>query len=150
MAILYADRSDRRKSPGVPGVAGDFIRRSHARYRRLNSPVFAKCVHSRDFLRSPLRIANEVNQSGGRFYHMNFQNGGHERGHFISFHFIFGNEIEVPNHRDRRKRIAQCARINRWRNSLAIFAGDQIRCDWRIKSRVSCVADFKIIRHVNI
>ena len=30
--------------------------------------------------------------------------------------------------------ITQCVRINQWRNSLAIFAGDQIRCDRPIKS----------------
>ena len=28
----------------------------------------------------------------------------------------------------------QCVRINQWRNSVGIFAGDQIRCDRRIKS----------------
>ena len=90
LAILYADRGDRRKSPGVPGAAiaispssllkasntpGDFIRRSrrsaykiadiwHVRYGRLNSPAFAKCARSRDFLRSLLGIASEANPSG--------------------------------------------------------------------------------------
>ena len=32
------------------------------------------------------------------------------------------------------EKIARCVRINRWRKSLAIFAGDQIRRDRRIKS----------------
>ena len=32
------------------------------------------------------------------------------------------------------KKIARCVRINRWRKSFAIFAGDQIRSDRRIKS----------------
>ena len=44
------------------------------------------------------------------------------------------NKLEVPHHRDRGKNIAKCVRINRWRKSLAIFAGDQIRRDRRIKS----------------
>ena len=35
----------------------------HVGYRRLKSPAFAKCAHSRDFLRSSPRIASEVNQS---------------------------------------------------------------------------------------
>ena len=56
LAILYADPGDRRKSPGVPGAAiavladrGDRRLKSHVRYRRLNSPAFAKCARSRDF-----------------------------------------------------------------------------------------------------
>ena len=136
----------------MPGAAGDFIRRSHARYRRLNSPAFAKCVHSRDFLRSALRIANEVNQSGGRFYHMNFQNGGHERGHFISFHFISFLEMKL------KCRITAIGAKES--PSVPVSIDGEIRSrfslgikfarDWRIKSRVSCVSDFKIIPHVNI
>ena len=45
-----------------------------------------------------------------------------------------GNKVEVPHRRDRRKKVARCVRINRWRKSLAIFAGDQIRRDRPIKS----------------
>ena len=45
-----------------------------------------------------------------------------------------GNKVEAPHRRDRRKKIARCVRINRWRKSLAIFAGDQILRDRRIKS----------------
>ena len=36
----------------------------HVRYRRLNSPEFAKCARSRDFLRSLLRSASKANPSG--------------------------------------------------------------------------------------
>ena len=74
LAILYADRRDRRKSPGVPGAAIAIFadRRDrriiadiwHVRYRRLNSPAFAKCARSRDFLRLLLWIASKANPSG--------------------------------------------------------------------------------------
>ena len=80
----------------------------HVRYRRLNSPnVPVPAI----FLRSSLRIASKVNQSG-------WAGLSHEQ------------------RRDRRKKIARCVRINRWRKSLAIFAGDHIRCDRRIKCQV--------------
>ena len=36
----------------------------HVRYRRLNSPAFAWCARSRDFLRSSLQIASKVKHSG--------------------------------------------------------------------------------------
>ena len=36
----------------------------HVRYRRLNSPAFAKSARSRDFLRLLLRIASKANPSG--------------------------------------------------------------------------------------
>ena len=36
----------------------------HVRYRRLNSPTFAKCARSRNFLRSFLRIASKTNPLG--------------------------------------------------------------------------------------
>ena len=41
---------------------------------RLNSPAFAKCARSRDFLHLLLRIASKVNPSGWQFYLMSFQN----------------------------------------------------------------------------
>ena len=44
------------------------------RYRRLNSPAFAKCARCRDFLRLLLRIASKTNPSGWAIYHMSFQN----------------------------------------------------------------------------
>ena len=69
---------------------GDFIRRSprsaykivdiwHVRYRRLNSPAFAKCARSRDFLRSSLRIASEVNPSGWAILSHDFSKLPHRR-----------------------------------------------------------------------
>ena len=78
---------------------------------QISAIKFAKCARSRDFLRSSLRIASKVNQSGRAVL-------SHEQ------------------RRDRRKKIARCVRINRWRKSLAIFAGDQICCDRRIKCQV--------------
>ena len=63
------------------------------------------------FLRSSLGIASKVNQSGWA---------------------VLLHEQRC----DRRKKIARCVRINRWRKSIAIFAGDQIRCDRRIKCQV--------------
>ena len=36
----------------------------HVKYRRLNSPAFAKCARSRDFLWSLLRIASKAKPSG--------------------------------------------------------------------------------------
>ena len=79
---------------------------------QISAIKFAKCARSRDFfLRSSLRIASKVNQSGWA-------------------------GLSQEQRRDRRKKIARCVRINRWRKSLAIFAGDQIRCDRRIKCQV--------------
>ena len=70
LTILYADHRDRRKSPGVPGAAVAYKIADiwHVRYRRLNSPAFAKSARSRDFLRSSLGIACKVNH----IYHMTF------------------------------------------------------------------------------
>ena len=91
LAILFADRSDRRKSPGVTGAAMAIF--ADRRDRRLKSPIsgmsdvtwhvnslaFAKCAHSRDFLPSSLRITPKVNQSGWAILSClshDFQNGG--------------------------------------------------------------------------
>ena len=104
LAILYADRCDRLlKTADI----------WHVRYPRLNSPVFAKCARSRDFLRSSLRITMNSTNHVGQFYHLTFQNS-----HIASI----------------REKIAKFVRINRGRKSLAIFAGDQILRDRRIKS----------------
>ena len=81
LAILYADRRDRRKSPGVPGAAIDFCRSprsaykiadiQHVRYRRLNSPsVPVLAILYGHYCESPVKSTHQV----GRFYHMNFQN----------------------------------------------------------------------------
>ena len=77
MAILYADRGDRRKSPGVPAAPiAIFADRQYlaCQISRLSSPAFAKCARSRDFLHLLLRIASKVNPSGWQFYLMSFQN----------------------------------------------------------------------------
>ena len=123
LAILYADRGDRRKSSGVPDAAIAIF--ADCRERRIKSPISGMSDIG-DFIRRhspsvsvpaifyahrcelPVKSINQV----GRFYHM--------------------NNAEVPS----AKKIARCARINRWRKSLAIFAGDQIRRDRRIKSPV--------------
>ena len=54
LAILYADRRDRRKSAGVPGAAIAIF--ADHRDRRIKSPKsgLAKCTRSRDFLRLSL------------------------------------------------------------------------------------------------
>ena len=115
LAILYADRRDRRKSPGVPGPAIAIFGRSprsaykiadiwNVRYRRLNSPAFAMCARSRDFLRLLLRIASEANPSGWTILSHEFS--------------------KLPHRRDRRKKSpgvsASIGGENRLRFSLAI------------------------------
>ena len=116
MAILYADRRDRRIKSPISGMSNN--------YRQLNSPAFAKCARSRDFPRLLLRIASEANPRGWA---------------------ILSHEFSKLSHRrDQRKKIARCVHINRRRKSLAIFAGDQIRRDRRIKYIAKCVAGFRL------
>ena len=57
LAILCADRRDRRKSPGTCARCSDCDFRR--RYRRLNLPAFAKCAPPRDFVRLSLGIPNQ-------------------------------------------------------------------------------------------
>ena len=102
----FADRRDRRQ------VIADIW---HVRYRRLNSPAFVKCALPHDFLRSLLQIVSKANPSGWAILSHDFS--------------------KLPQRRDWRKQIAKCVRFNRWRKSLTIFAGDQIRpnrqvCRW--------------------
>ena len=52
---------DSLRSPRSAYKIADIL---HFRCRRLNSPAFAKCARSRDFLRLMLRIASKVNPSG--------------------------------------------------------------------------------------
>ena len=52
---------DFRRSPRSAYKIADIWR---VRYRRLNSPAFAKCARSRDFLRSLLQIASKTSPSG--------------------------------------------------------------------------------------
>ena len=86
----------------------------HVRYRRLNSPAFAECARSRDFLRSLLRIARKANPLGWAILSHEFS--------------------KLPHRRDRRKKSPGVSASYRWRKLQAIFAGDQIRRDRRIKS----------------
>ena len=79
----------------------------HVRYRRINSPAFAKCARSRDFLRSLLRIASKANPSGWAILSHEFS--------------------ELPHRRDRRKKSPGVA-------ASIGGAGDEIRRDRRIKS----------------
>ena len=140
MAILYADRRDRRKSPGVPG-AGIAIGVSdnwHVRYRRLNSSAFAKCVRSCDFLRSMLRIAGKVNQSGWAII-------SHDFSKLPSMEP--GNKIEVPHHRDRRKKspgmstsVAAIACDFRWRSNSPRSAYEIARARL-FESRLTLIPD---------
>ena len=94
---------DFRRSPRLAYKIADIW---HVRYRRLNSPAFAKCARSRDFLRLLLRIADKVNPSGWAILSHEFS--------------------KLPHRRDRRKKwpsISPAASIggkNRLRFSLAI------------------------------
>ena len=129
---------DFRRSPRSAYKIADIW---HVRYRRLNSPAFAKCTRSRDFLCSSLRIATKVNQSGWAILSHDFSKW-RTRTRKMAW-MESGNEIEVPNRRDRHKKIAQCVRFNQWRNSLTIFAGDQIHCDRRQYKIARCVVGFR-------
>ena len=107
---IFADRRDQ------------LIIKSHVRCRRLNSPIFTKCA--RDFLRSSPRIALKSTNQVWRFHHITFQNAPRwSPGTRLECHIAAIGE-----------KIARCVHINRWRKSLAIFVGDQIRRDGRIKS----------------
>ena len=92
----------------------DFCR-SPRRYLacQISEIKFAKCARSRDFQRLLLGIASKANSSGWAILSHEFQN----------YHIAAISE-----------KIARCVRINRWRKSLTIFAGDQIRRDRRIIS----------------
>ena len=107
----------------APGTPGEFRRSRRSAYKiakfvagfkPATHLAFAKCARSRDFLRSSLKIASKVNQSGW----------------VILSHEQCWSETSPRS----AKKIARCVRINRWRKSQAIFAGDQIRRDRRIKS----------------
>ena len=105
----------------VGDTLGDFISRSAKIARRARcsdcdrrpANKFAKCARSRDFLQSFLRIASKANPSGWTILLHDFS--------------------KLPHRRDRRK-IRQVCPHQSVAKSLAIFAGDQIRRDQRIKS----------------
>ena len=93
---------DFRRSPRSAYKIADIW---HVRYRRLNSPVFAKCARSRDFLRSLLRIASKANPSGWVIFSHDFS--------------------KLPHRRDRRKKKSPGVSVSiggeiRLRFSLAI------------------------------
>ena len=104
LAILYADRGDRRIKSPISGMSdiGDKIRR--------HSPsVPAPAIFYGHCCESPVKPTHQV----GRFTTWLFKTATSPRS---------------------AKKIAKCVRINRWQKSLAIFAGYQIRRDRRIKS----------------
>ena len=113
-------------SPGVLGSAIAIFAAAykiadiwHFRYRRLNSPAFAKCARSRDFLRSSLQIASKVNQSGWAFLSHDFS----KRPSLDP-----RKKVEVPHPRDWRKKSPGLSA------SIGGENRDQIRRDRRIKS----------------
>ena len=114
LAILYRDRRDRRKSPGVPGAAIAIF--ADRRDRRIKSPISGMhspsvpdpAIFYANRCKLPVKSINQV----GRFYHM--------------------NNVEVPHRRDRRKKSP---------GVFASIAGDQIRRDGRSKI-ARCIAGF--------
>ena len=92
---------DVRRSPRSAYKIADIW---HVSYRRLNSPAFAKCARSRDFLWSLLRIASKASPSGWAILSHDFS--------------------KLPHRRDQRKKSpavsASIGGENRLRFSLAI------------------------------
>ena len=72
--ILYADRGDRGKSPGMPGAAMAIF--ADRRIKSYSPSVPVPAILSPHRCELPIKSTNQV----GRFYHMAFHNGGHERG----------------------------------------------------------------------
>ena len=110
LAIFYADRRDRRKSPGVPGAAIAIF--ADSRDRRIKSPIsgmsdIGYLILSRDFLRLLLRIASKANPSGWAILSHEFS--------------------KLPHRSDRRKKSPGVS-------ASTTSDCDQIRCDRRIKS----------------
>ena len=79
--ILYAERRDRRKSPGVPGAAIAIF--TDRRDRRIKSPIYLACHPHVRYRRSVSVPAISyfhlcelpINQDG-LFYQITFENGG--------------------------------------------------------------------------
>ena len=82
----------------------------HVRYRRLNSPAFAKCTRSRDFLRLLLRIASKANPSGWAILTHEFS--------------------KLPHRHDRRKKSPGVSATSdfRWRSNSPRSAYKIARC----------------------
>ena len=101
---IFVDRHDRHKKSPISGMS------DIGDYFRRHSPgVPVPAILYVCCCESPVKPTHQV----GRFYHMSFQNS-----HIAAI----------------GEKIARCVRINRWRKSPPIFAGDQIRRDRRIKS----------------
>ena len=94
----------------------------------LNSLAFAKCACSRDFLRSSLRIASKVNQSGWAIisHDLAFQNAPPDPS------MEPGNKVEVPHQADMRKKSlgvsASIGEENRWQSNSLQSAYKIARC----------------------
>ena len=109
----FADHSDLRiKSPISSMSAIKF------------ADICQVCPFSRFSAGSSLRIASKVNQSGWAILSHDFSKRPSMEP---------GNEVEAPHGRYRRKKSPGVS-ASSGRKALAIFAGDQIRRDGRIKS----------------
>ena len=92
------------------------------------------------------RLPKSTNQVR-RFYHMTFQNGGHDHGKLAWT--LSGNEIEVPNRRDRRKKSP-----SQWRNDQSMASVAKFARDFRCRSNslrsackiARCVGGFSKLR----
>ena len=141
LEISYADRRDRRKSPGVPGAAiaifadrCDRCISGMSDIGQLNSPVFAKCARSRDFLHSSLRIASKVNPSGWAILSHDFS--------------------KLPHRRDRRKKSTSVSTLiggeNRWQSNSPRSAYEIARCvtcNWKLTPKFCCALFIKLLSH---
>ena len=122
LAILYADRRDRRKSPGVPGAAIAIFADRRYLACQISAIKFAKCARSRDFLRLLLRIASKANPSGWAFLHWRFFYN------FI-FHVSFQNcHIAAIGEKNRQVCPHQSVADFRWRSNSPRSAYKIARC----------------------
>ena len=125
---IFADRRDRRIKSPISGMSdiGDF---KFAGIRQV-------CPLPRFFYahrcESPLKSTNQV----GRFYHMTFQNGGHERGKWPgrSLGMKLKCQIAAIGVKNRpvcpHQSMAKFARDFRWRSNSLRLAYNS-RCVWR-------------------
>ena len=75
MCARYSDCNFRRSPRSAYKIADIW----HVRYRRLNSPAFAKCARSRGFLRPLLGITSKANPSGWAISPHDFSKLPHRR-----------------------------------------------------------------------
>ena len=76
---------------------------------------------------SPPKSTNQV----GRFYHMTFQNVGHDRGKWPGRRLGMKLKCQIAAIGVKNRPVCPHQSMAKF---AAIFAGDQIRCDRRIKS----------------